>query len=316
MHPHLGGQKCGRLDSYFECVIRMNASGYHCRLHDDVIKWKHFPRYWPFVRGIHRPPGNSSYKGQWRGALMFSLICARIYGWVNNGEAGDLRRNRAVYGVTVMSYTFHGTVQLHEANHQNHNKNLLLISHKGSHCMFKKGSLYHKYKRNGIKRIYWTRKTSHFQKKNHIWWNTVLNAVSGMEFHGYEIILAQWHYTDVIMTTMASQITSLTVVHSIVYSNEDQRKHESSASLTFVLGIHRDRWIPRTKGQLRGKCFHLMTSSWDACILLSPSKPSNGANMQIQFLTRRWLYDLYQTRQVKIKHSSLEDENTLPATNE
>ena len=44
--------------------------------HDDVIKWKHFPHYWPFVRGIHRSPVNSQHKGQWRGALMFSLICA------------------------------------------------------------------------------------------------------------------------------------------------------------------------------------------------------------------------------------------------
>ena len=69
------------------------------------------------------------------------------------------------------------------------------------------------------------------------------------------------HYIDVIMTTMASQITSLTVVYSTVYSDADQRKHQSSASLAFVWGIHRDRWIPRTKGQLRGRCFHLMTSS-------------------------------------------------------
>ena len=44
-------------------------------IHDDVIKWKHFPRYWPFVRGIHRSPVNSPHKSQWRGALMFSLIC-------------------------------------------------------------------------------------------------------------------------------------------------------------------------------------------------------------------------------------------------
>ena len=44
--------------------------------HNDVIKWKHVPRYWPFVRGIHRSPVNSSHKGQWRGALMFSLIFA------------------------------------------------------------------------------------------------------------------------------------------------------------------------------------------------------------------------------------------------
>ena len=70
------------------------------------------------------------------------------------------------------------------------------------------------------------------------------------------------HYDDVIMTTIASQITSLTVVYSIVYSDADERKHQSSASLAFMWGIHRDRWIPRTKGQLRGKCFHLMTSSW------------------------------------------------------
>ena len=69
------------------------------------------------------------------------------------------------------------------------------------------------------------------------------------------------HYNDVIMTTMASQITSLTVVYSTIYSDTDQRRHQSSASLAFVWGIHRDRWIPRTKVQLRGKCFHLMTSS-------------------------------------------------------
>ena len=74
-------------------------------LHDDVIKWKHLPRYWPFVRGIHRSPVNSPHKGQWRGALMFSLICARINDWVNNREAGDLRRYRAHYDVIVMTWT-------------------------------------------------------------------------------------------------------------------------------------------------------------------------------------------------------------------
>ena len=57
--------------------------------HDDVIKWKHFPRYWPFVRGIHRSPVNSPHKCQWRIALMLSLICARINAWENNREAGD-----------------------------------------------------------------------------------------------------------------------------------------------------------------------------------------------------------------------------------
>ena len=70
--------------------------------HDDVIKWKHFPRCWPFVRGIHRSPVNSPHKGQWRGALMFSLICVWINDWVNNREAGDLRRYRSHYDVTQM----------------------------------------------------------------------------------------------------------------------------------------------------------------------------------------------------------------------
>ena len=71
---------------------------------DDVTKWKHFPRYWPFVRGIHRSPVNSPHNGQWRRALMFSLICARINGWVSIRESGDLRRYRAHYDVIVRFY--------------------------------------------------------------------------------------------------------------------------------------------------------------------------------------------------------------------
>ena len=59
------------------------------RIHD-VIKWKYFPHYWPFMRGIHQSPVNSPHKGQWRGALVFSLICAWINGWVNNREAAPI----------------------------------------------------------------------------------------------------------------------------------------------------------------------------------------------------------------------------------
>ena len=53
------------------------------------------------------------------------------------------------------------------------------------------------------------------------------------------------HYNEVMMSAMASKITSLTIVYSTVYSGADQRKQQSSASLAFA----RDRWIPRTKGQ-------------------------------------------------------------------
>ena len=83
-------------------VVNLHGILYSLLVHDDVIKWKHFPRYWPFVRGIHRSPVNSPHKGQRRGALMFILICARINGWVNTREAGDLRWHRAHYDVTVM----------------------------------------------------------------------------------------------------------------------------------------------------------------------------------------------------------------------
>ena len=77
------------------------ATRFQHRGHDDVIKWKYFPLYWPFVWGIHRSPVNSPHKGQWRGALMFSLIHHR--------GAGDLRRHRAHYDVIVMERLFHTT---------------------------------------------------------------------------------------------------------------------------------------------------------------------------------------------------------------
>ena len=76
--------------------------------HEDVIKWKHFPRYWPFVRGIHRSSVNSPHKGQWRGASLFSLICAWINDWVNDRKVGDLRRYRAHYDVIVMTPSWCG----------------------------------------------------------------------------------------------------------------------------------------------------------------------------------------------------------------
>ena len=56
--------------------------------------------------GIHRPLVNSQHKDQWSGALAFSLIYAWINGWVNNREAGDLRRHRPHYDVSVMPCDF------------------------------------------------------------------------------------------------------------------------------------------------------------------------------------------------------------------
>ena len=79
-----------------------------------------------------------------------------------------------------------------------------------------------------------------------IWTNAgiLLNRILGINFS--EILseihifsFKKMHYDDVIMTMLASQITSLTVVYSIVYSGVNQRKHQSSASLAFVRAIHR-----------------------------------------------------------------------------
>ena len=88
---------------WYVCLYFLSVSNQlSVHLHDDVIKWRHFLRYWPFVQGIHWSPVNSPHKGQWCGALMFSLICAWMNSWVNNLGTGDLRRNRAHYDVIVM----------------------------------------------------------------------------------------------------------------------------------------------------------------------------------------------------------------------
>ena len=71
------------------------------------------------------------------------------------------------------------------------------------------------------------------------------------------------HYSDVIMGAIASQITNLTILYSTVYSGADQRKHQSSAPLAFVRGIHRWPVNSPHKGPVTRKCFHLMTSSWN-----------------------------------------------------
>ena len=84
---------------------------------------------------------------------------------------------------------------------------------------------------------YLKEKNAYFLRSHHsvCWWPR--NARRYSDNHAPAFFRA--HYSDVIMTAMTSQITSLTVVHSIVYSDADQRKHQSSALLAFVWGIHR-----------------------------------------------------------------------------
>ena len=93
-------------------VIEWQLPYYHKGTHDDIIKWKHFLRYWPFVRGFHKSPVNSPHRGQWRGALMFSLICTWTNGWVNHRHAGGLKFYRAHYDVTVNFCVVHASKQV------------------------------------------------------------------------------------------------------------------------------------------------------------------------------------------------------------
>ena len=103
---HLELHLCANITMCFQggrnkCYICIFSQG-QCSNRDDVIKWKHFPRYWPLVRGIRRSPVNSPHKGQWRRALKSSLICVWINDWVNNRDAGDLRCHHAHHDVTVL----------------------------------------------------------------------------------------------------------------------------------------------------------------------------------------------------------------------
>ena len=71
-------------------------------LHDDVIKWKHFPRYWSFVRGINPSPVSSLTKASDAEFWCIFDMRSKKNIWINTRDAGDLRRYRAHYDVTVM----------------------------------------------------------------------------------------------------------------------------------------------------------------------------------------------------------------------
>ena len=95
------GWKQSSMSSVNGFIVLLDIKYHVCwGFHDDVIKWKHFPRYWPL--------GNSPVTGELPAqrsvtrSLDVFFICAWINGWVNIREAGDLRRHRAHYDITVM----------------------------------------------------------------------------------------------------------------------------------------------------------------------------------------------------------------------
>ena len=82
----------------------------------------------------------------------------------------------------------------------------------------------------------------------------------------FEGTVLSWHYNGVIMGTIASQITSLTIVYSTVYPDADQRKHQSSASLAFVRVIHRGLLNSPHKWPVTQKMFPFNDVIMDSCI--------------------------------------------------
>ena len=149
----------------------------HC--HDDVIKWKHFPRYWPFVRGIHRSPVNSPHKGKWRGTLncvFFDLRqnirLSKWRGWWFETPSRPLWRHRdappwfstrGVFSSRPILVTSHGV-----GDHDQH----------WIRCLFGTWSNYMKQ--------HWL--VINLTLRNNLWWNVNLNA---KHFHSRKCI---WRY--------------------------------------------------------------------------------------------------------------------------
>ena len=137
----------------------------------------------------------------------------------------------------------------------------------------------------------------HWTWSNKIWTvscRLVVQTVCVQVLLYLSVLGACFHYNDVIMGTMASPITSLTIVYSIVFSDADQRKHQSSASLAFLGGIHREPVNSPHKWPVTRKCFHLMTSS--CCILRLARRVTNcsGSLCQVNSTNTRALEVSYK----------------------
>ena len=171
------------------------------------------------MRGIHhRSPVNSSHKGQRRGALMFSLICAWINGWVNNREARDLRRQLAHYDVIVMdTKIFRSTSPTLWL--------LIVFARLENLFLFSRRNL--NIRASLIKR--------NDRKCKHVFYVS--------------------YYRDVIMSVMAFPITGVSIVYSTVYLVAAQRKHQRSASLAFMRGLNRWPVNSLLKGPLTREMF-------------------------------------------------------------
>ena len=126
-----------------------------------------------------------------------------------------------------------------------------------------------------------------------------LQFKQGTSQHSLAICSSAQHYDDVIMGLMASQIIILTIVYSTIYSAADQRKHQSSASLSFVWGIHRGPVNYPHKWPVTRKMF-----------------PFDVVIMKNDLLTdgQLWNYRIVTVTLATKTSSEIRYENTFPAT--
>ena len=213
-------------------------------VHDDVIKWKHFSRYWPFVWGIHRSPVNSPHKGQWRRILMFSLICIWINSWVSNREAGDLKRYRTHFDVNVMNccsfedqaavvgHLYHLTIIGSDSGLSPGRCQAVILS-LGNKIMWNINQNSHIFiHENAFENLVWNMASILYWPRCVRWPRPRDTCVGEIVHHWSRQWAAAWkasntnwtnsrviHYCDVIMDVVSSQTTSLTIVYSTVYSD-------------------------------------------------------------------------------------------------
>ena len=223
-------------------------------IHDDVIKLKHLPCYWSFLSGIHRSLVDSPLKVQWRGGLVFSLIYAK--GWANKGDAGDMTRHCAHYDVSVMvslalsgllsntktPYVLNVDCELTKDTHiklfgESYGVPILSISENidrvitAPHCIRHLSFQLQQQRYCSGMGCHETWRQRPIPKNGADGHKLAENSqhCSESEKTGWRLLTpTPTNYNDVIVCAIASQITSLTIVHSIVYSDADQRKHQSS----------------------------------------------------------------------------------------
>ena len=198
--------------------------------------------------GKPRSPVDSPYKGQWHIALMFSLS----WTWANNRDAGYLRCHRTHYDVILMQWL--NAVQVwsfHFASAKNYMTSgciiciSAMVSSSGIHWS---GPLLNTFMTSAdlwdrlflwvtwLCGVIYDMQRGHRSHGDHLW--LMIFSVSEIESSFWGPSLAN-NYGDVIMGSVVSQITSLTIDYSTVYSDAGQRKHQRSASLAFVWWIHR-----------------------------------------------------------------------------